>query len=186
MMTPVKTYAVQAVRSEGWWGLTVPAVPGAVSQVRSLASAEEYVREAIAFVAGVAPDSFAVDVIPQLPAHLAEEVARARSATAVAERAQAEASGLTRNVVTQLAAAGYNGRETAVILGVSKQRVSQLASEPRRRAKNAAGGGRPIASGGRTPRAITPAGPPPEPSRPAADPAPPAAPPGPRRSAAPT
>jgi hypothetical protein len=44
--------------------------------------------------------------------------------------------------VSKLAAAGYNGRETAVILGVSKQRVSQLAGESRSRAKSASGSGR--------------------------------------------
>src|SRR5512142_1771009 len=121
----MSTYTVPAVRNEGWWVLTVPEVPGAVSQVRSLASAEEYVREAIAFVAGLDPDSFAVEVLPQLPASLAEEVARARSAAAAAEQAEARASAMTRDVVSKLTAAGYNGRETAVILGVSKQRVSQ-------------------------------------------------------------
>jgi hypothetical protein len=73
----VKTYTVHAVRGQGWWGLTVPEVPGAVSQVRSLASAEECVREAIAFVAGLDPGSFAVEVVPQLPGSLAEEVAQA-------------------------------------------------------------------------------------------------------------
>lgn len=148
-MAQVKTYTVHAVRSEGWWGLTVPEVPGAVSQVRSLASAAEYVREAIAFVAGVAPDSFAVEVVPQLPGTLAEEVAAARSAAAAAEQAQAAASSLTRDVVTKLAAAGYNGRETAVILGVSKQRVSQLAGEPGSRAKSGSGGGRTTAQDSR-------------------------------------
>jgi predicted RNase H-like HicB family nuclease len=141
VVAQVKTYTVHAVRSEGWWGLTVPEVPGAVSQVRSLASAEEYVREAIAFVAGVAPDSFTVQVVPQLPGALGEVVAHARSAAEQAERAQAAASTLTREVVAKLAEAGYNGRETAVILGVSKQRVSQLAGEPRSRAKGGSGGG---------------------------------------------
>jgi predicted RNase H-like HicB family nuclease len=147
MVAQVKTYTVHAVRSQGWWGLTVPEVPGVVSQVRSLARAEEYVREAIAFVAGVAADNFAVDVVPQLPGTLADEVAQARSATVAAEQAQAVASSLTRDVVTKLAAAGYNGRETAVILGVSKQRVSQLASEPRG-AKSTSSGSLVIAKGG--------------------------------------
>lgn len=127
----MKTYTVHAVRSEGWWGLTVPEVPGAVSQVRSLASAEEYVREAIAFVAGITSDSFTVQVVPQVPGALGEEVAQARSAAEHAEQAQLKASALTREVVAKLAEAGYNGRETALILGVSKQRVSQISGHPR-------------------------------------------------------
>jgi hypothetical protein len=48
-------------------------------------------------------------------------------------------------VVAKLAAAGYNGRETAVILGVSKQRVSQLTGEPLRRAKTGSGANRSVA-----------------------------------------
>jgi predicted RNase H-like HicB family nuclease len=68
----VKTYTVHAVRSQGWWGLTVPEVPGAVSQVRSLASAEEYVREAIAFIAGT-PGQLRRRRGPQLPGALAEK-----------------------------------------------------------------------------------------------------------------
>jgi predicted RNase H-like HicB family nuclease len=128
----VKTYTVNAVPAEGWWGLTVPDAPGAVSQVRSLSSAEEYVREAISFVTGATPDSFAVVVVPQLPDDLAEHVSQAKRAAAEAVAAQADAAALARGVVSELAAAGFNGRETAAILGVSKQRVSQLAaSAPR-------------------------------------------------------
>ncbi len=133
----MKTYTVHAVRVDGWWGLTVPQAPGAVSQVRSLAQAEEYVREAIAFVAGADPDSFAVTIVPQLPAALADRVAAAKQAAADAEQAQATAASLSRAVVAELAEAGFNGRESAVILGLSKQRISQLAatrdrSRPRR------------------------------------------------------
>ena len=99
-----------------------------MSQVRSLAQAEEYVREAIAFVTGATPDSFAVTVVPQLPAALADRVAAAKQAAADAEQAQATAASLSRAVVAELAEAGFNGRESAVILGLSKQRISQLAA----------------------------------------------------------
>jgi DNA-directed RNA polymerase specialized sigma24 family protein len=115
--------------------------------VRNLASAEEYVREAISFVTGAAPDSFTVEVVPQLPGALGEEVAHARSAAEQAEQAQVAASALTREVLAKLAEADYNGRETAVILGVSKQRVSQLAGQPHSRAKSGSGGDRIPAKG---------------------------------------
>ena len=132
MVATVTTYMVQAVRSNGWWGLTVPAVPGVVSQVRSLAQAEAYAREAIAWVTGVGPDSFEIRVVPELPAELAEQVQHARGASAEAEASVAAAATLSRAVVAALAEAGFNGRETAVILGLSKQRVSQLAGSGRR------------------------------------------------------
>jgi predicted RNase H-like HicB family nuclease/predicted XRE-type DNA-binding protein len=136
MVAQVSTYTVKAVRSEGWWGLTVPELPGVVSQVRSLTQAEAYVREAIAFVAGVPADSFAVKVVPELPGELAGKVRQAREASAEAEQVAATASALSRAAVALLGQAGLNGRETAIIMGLSKQRVSQLASGAAHRRKS--------------------------------------------------
>lgn len=39
MVAAVKTYQVEAKRHGKWWGLYVPEVPGAISQVRTLADA---------------------------------------------------------------------------------------------------------------------------------------------------
>lgn len=55
-------YVVEARRQEDWWLLEVPAVPGAVSQVRDLADAETYAREVVAFVLNVEPDTFELTV----------------------------------------------------------------------------------------------------------------------------
>lgn len=131
MVAQVRTYTVRAVRSQDWWGLTVPELPGVVSQVRSLTQAEEYAREAIAWIAQIPSDSFAVQVVPQLPEDLAEKVQEARTASVEAETAAARSSALSRAVVTELAKAGLSGRESALILGLSQQRVSQLARGPR-------------------------------------------------------
>ncbi|MFC7488794.1 type II toxin-antitoxin system HicB family antitoxin [Knoellia sp. CPCC 206453] len=49
----MKTYTVNAEKHEGWWMLTSPDAPGAVSQVRVLSQAEDHAREAIAFVMDV-------------------------------------------------------------------------------------------------------------------------------------
>jgi predicted RNase H-like HicB family nuclease len=52
------TYRVRAQRDGRWRVLSVPDVPGALSQVRSLADAKDWIREAIAAVVNVDPDSF--------------------------------------------------------------------------------------------------------------------------------
>jgi predicted RNase H-like HicB family nuclease len=55
-------YTVTAERSGQWWALQCVEVPGAVSQVRRLDQAEDMMREAIAWVAGVPEDSIEIDV----------------------------------------------------------------------------------------------------------------------------
>jgi predicted RNase H-like HicB family nuclease len=121
------TYRVDALKRGGWWLLTSPDAPGAVSQVRTLGQAEEHAREAIAFVLGVAEDSFELTVVPELPKTLQAKVSRAKQGIRDLEALQREAGAMSREAVQELAAAGFKGREIAVVLGVSPQRVSQLA-----------------------------------------------------------
>ncbi|MDQ1293503.1 MAG: hypothetical protein QG608_1384 [Actinomycetota bacterium] len=126
MVAVTRTYEVCAERADGWWVLSVPEVPGALSQVRTLSAAEEHVREAIAFVAGVPAGSFAVNIVPRLPEQLTCDVAEARESAEAARTAQERASASVRHAVASLREAGLSGSETARILGLSKQRVSQL------------------------------------------------------------
>ncbi|MEV7231605.1 hypothetical protein AB0M79_32025 [Polymorphospora sp. NPDC051019] len=80
-------------------------------------------REAIALMLDVAPDSFELEVSPQLPPKVSHAlVARraAREADLAAERATAEA-------VRELLADGYTVRDAGRMLGISPQRVSQIA-----------------------------------------------------------
>ena len=43
-------YRVRAVRSGGWWAITVPELPGVFSQARRLDQVETMAREAIALM----------------------------------------------------------------------------------------------------------------------------------------
>ncbi|MEO6713448.1 MAG: hypothetical protein ABIM89_08485 [Mycobacteriales bacterium] len=56
------SYEVHAVRKDGWWMLTVPKVPGAVSQVHRLSDVDDYIRDAIAYVLDIPNDSFDIAV----------------------------------------------------------------------------------------------------------------------------
>lgn len=48
-----RAYRVRAVRSGGWWAITVPELPGVFSQARRLDQVEPMAREAIAFLLDV-------------------------------------------------------------------------------------------------------------------------------------
>lgn len=127
------TYTVRAERAGRWWGLTVPDVPGVVSQVRNLKQAEEYAREAIAFVADIPEDSFDILIEPDLPKKVLSNVRRVHALQQRAEAAQREAAEASRESVRELVRAGLTGADAARVLGVSAQRVSQLVGTPRRR-----------------------------------------------------
>jgi predicted RNase H-like HicB family nuclease len=121
------TYRVRAQRDGRWWVLSVPDVPGALSQVRSLADAKDWIREAIAAVVNVDPDSFDIELDVELPT-LSRDVRTVRRAVSDAERAQREAAALSRQLVAELRAAGVTVVDTAALLDISPQRVSQLAN----------------------------------------------------------
>lgn len=120
------TYTVRAQRRERWWILVTPEVPGALSQVRSLVQAEEYIREAIAFILHVEPGSFNVNVVPDLPG-LTEKAAQVRADIAALDAAQRKVAAQSRDVVAQLKAQGLTQQDIAAVMGVSPQRVSQIA-----------------------------------------------------------
>lgn len=61
--TDRRLYVVHAAYAEGWWGLTVPGVPGAVTQVRNLSDADKWASEAIAFVTGASLDDLVIEIV---------------------------------------------------------------------------------------------------------------------------
>lgn len=100
--------------------------PGAISESRRLADAERLMGEAIAFVAEVDEDSFDIDVVVQLPEPVRDEIEAAKAAAREAEERQREAAQLSRRAARDLIEVGLTGADTATVLGVSPQRVSQL------------------------------------------------------------
>ncbi|BCJ65939.1 type II toxin-antitoxin system HicB family antitoxin [Polymorphospora rubra] len=116
-------FTAVCTRSGNWWAISIPEIKGVHSQARRLDQVEAMAREAIALMLNVAPDSFELEVSPQLPPKVSHAlVARraAREADLVAERATAEA-------VSELLADGYTVRDAGRMLGISPQRVSQIA-----------------------------------------------------------
>ena len=120
-------YDACAERDGRWWVVTVPQVPGAVTQTRRLNEVDGWVREAISMVLAVPEDSFDVTVVPVLPDGLSDSVRDALQANETAIRHRDAAAALTRSVVERLGeVGGLSGGEIAQVLGVSPQRVHQL------------------------------------------------------------
>lgn len=118
----------RATRSDGWWAIDVPEVDGAYTQARRLDQVAPAAAKAVALLEDVDVDTIDVTVEPTLDSEGAVIAARARETSAQAAQLQLEASAITRDAVRALQKDGLTVRDVATILGISPQRVSQLAT----------------------------------------------------------
>lgn len=116
---------VTAERGNGVWVLE--SSNGAVSQVRSLSQAADEMREAVAWLAGVPEADVEIDVVPVLPTQFAEAQQRAERLRAESGRLQHEAAQASQQAAVTLIDAGLTMRDAATVMGVSHQRIAQLA-----------------------------------------------------------
>ena len=127
-------YLVEYRRDEtGWWQARVPTIKGCHTQGRTVDEARKRIREALSLFVEDAAHATLVDDV-KLPA-VAARTLRAfmlskREATSVRSRLAAA----TRRAVDRLHKGdlGLSTRDTAHLLGLSHQRVSQLARGTRR------------------------------------------------------
>jgi predicted transcriptional regulator len=120
----MKTYTVHAKRWERGWELHIPDV--GVTQSHGLADAKGMATSYITMMTDAVPDSFTVDIIPEIGRGLDEAATTAREAVRRAEEIQQRAAAQSRTVARQLHDHGLSGRDIAAVLRVSPQRVSQL------------------------------------------------------------
>ncbi len=124
------TYTALCERSDGWWAVTVPEAPGVFTQARRLDHVAAMAREAIALMLDVPADSIDIKVAWTVPPAAADAVSRlnrARDQAGIAQSAHGDAQVEAANA---LLAAGLTVRDAGTVLGISYQRVSQLASQP--------------------------------------------------------
>lgn len=116
-------YTAACRRCGSWWAISVPEVKGVHSQAKRLDQVEGKVREAIALMLGVTPDSFNIEVRPEgVPTEVAVAIAARMEADDLARRADL----MTSNAVSALLAQGLTVRDIGVLLGLSPQRISQI------------------------------------------------------------
>ncbi len=125
-------YEVRATRSGDWWAIDVPGLLGAHTQARRLDQVEHMAREVISLLVDVPEDSFDVRVQAELDDEWARLLRETREARTAADEASERAQRLVRKAVVTLQGAGLSTREVGQLLGVTHQRVQQLAAQASR------------------------------------------------------
>lgn len=121
----MSVYMVRAVRWERGWELHIEGV--GVTQSHGLNDAERMVRDYLRLDFGAeAAGAAEVKIVPEVGGGLDREAAEVRAELARIDADQAKAAARSRAIVRRLRKAGLSGADTAVVMGVSPQRVSQL------------------------------------------------------------
>ena len=129
----MRTYHADVERGGQFWLIRVPELDR-VTQARHLREVEEMARDLVAIMTDVDPGSFELVVSHHLPDSVQEHLARARQLREDSNRAKSEAAEETRAAVQELVDAGLPYRDVGELLGISHQRVAQLAAEAKRSA----------------------------------------------------
>jgi predicted RNase H-like HicB family nuclease len=123
-------YTVRYERDpSGWWIVTIPEIQGCRTQGRSIAEGRRRIREAMALFIdeSAAEQATLVDDV-RLPRDVMRQIRLVAAKRALAERVRENAGEVTRAAVNQLTGqAGLSVRDAAEMLGLSFQRVQQLA-----------------------------------------------------------
>jgi len=118
------SYTAVCRRVGNWWAISVPELKGVHTQARRLDQVGAMTQDAIALMLDVDPASVDVVVLPELPATVARAI-EARTAACAADEAAEQA---TATAVRSLISDGYTVRDAGALLGLSPQRISQIAS----------------------------------------------------------
>lgn len=118
----------EATRVGKWWVVEVPEVPGVFTQAHRLDQVEGQVVDAVRTMMEDPTADVAVVVVPKLADDAAAVVTEARERSAAAEQAAAARQAATQRAVVLLRGEGLSVRDTACVLGLSHQRVAQIAA----------------------------------------------------------
>ncbi|MFP3467121.1 hypothetical protein [Leifsonia sp. SIMBA_070] len=123
-----RTFDAVASREGRWWLVRVPELH-AVTQARSIREIAIMARDLVAALLDVEVEEVTVHVTYELPETVATTWAQAEALRAQADEAAERAAALRRAAVrTLLADEHMSQAEAGAVLGLSKQRVQQLAS----------------------------------------------------------
>ena len=125
----MNTYQVMVTRDGRWWMISVPEIDG-LTQARRLADVEQMARELIAVTLDVRLSEVAVEVtfgdIDGIP--VGSCIQTISSERAEAARLEEDAAAKTKTLVKELVAHKVPLRDIGEMLGLSFQRVHQLAA----------------------------------------------------------
>lgn len=118
-----KDVTVRCERSDGWWAVEVPELPGLFTQARRLDQVAGMVRDAARMLDVKVGEMNVEPVMDEATARLLCELFDAKGE---AKAAQERASKIMRETVSMLRSDGLTVRDVAAVTGVSPQRVSAL------------------------------------------------------------
>lgn len=122
-------YVARFERDEdGWWVVDVVGVQGCHTQARTIQQGKARIREALSLYIGDAAQTVELDVQVELPAPVRKAVDRSIGGRKHAAEAEAEAAKATELAVKAMLGAGVSLRDAGELLGLTRQRVHQLAS----------------------------------------------------------
>lgn len=110
----------------GWWVVTVPDVPGAITQCRRLDQVPADAAEVIEIQTGDKVKAGDLDVRPFLPGNAGEVAASARLLRVEAQALKNRAEESTRVAVRLLREQGFPLRDIGALTGITFQRAQQL------------------------------------------------------------
>lgn len=112
-----------AQRSEGWWAIEVPEIPGLFTQTRRLDQVDKMVRDAAKMLDYEIDE---IDIRPKLSEEDERMLKELLDARSEANEAREKASHLTRQTIDVFRKKGMTVRDIAGMIGVTPQRVSSL------------------------------------------------------------
>ena len=122
-----KTYIVEVEKAnDRWWTLFCPN-PSIVSQCRSLSRVHAEITPIIAEIEGIDESDIELSINYKLPDDYLMHIATAEKAREISEREAAKTREETRKAARVLIDSGVTMRDAGTIMGLSYQRVSQLA-----------------------------------------------------------
>lgn len=142
------SYTVTAKRWKGGWELHINGE--GVTQARTLASAEQAVRDYIATLHDLDEVTDDVVIVPELDRETRAKIRKVKERQREVERVQREVAADARSVVRELRSRGLSVTDVAAVLDLSRGRVSQLAADvasPSKHKGRAKSGGRGSATG---------------------------------------
>jgi predicted RNase H-like HicB family nuclease len=134
-MTKQRNYRVEVEREPGWWIIRVPDLDDLTTQARRLGAVEQNAREAIAVWLDVDLDAIEVSPVIHPPEDVVADLRRSKVILDEAAAKQKEGAALAGVAIHRLIDdLGLTLREAGSVIGLSHQRVAQLAgkSEPSR------------------------------------------------------
>jgi hypothetical protein len=126
MVASVKTYQVEVSRDGKFWFVQIPELSRATQALR-YKDVSVMANELIEIMTGLARDEYEVQLTVHLPDAVNDHLARAEVLREEATKNNAAAAAESRAAVRELLAQGISQREAGELLGLSFQRVNQLA-----------------------------------------------------------